>query len=148
MARKHKIRPRFSAGAMNERQNSASEDIEIQREKAVAQSIRRKETFISILSNTPSDESNSLKYMIYGLGSIVVAFLPSLVITLVPSHNVILSPQYWYEFLLQFGFAILPCFAGNMLLRSSYYMNMKYMLKVILQFSFCIGLTIKTPIEQ
>ena len=41
--------------------------------------------------------SEYLKYVVYGFSTIVAAFLSTCFQTLIPQHNVIENPDYWYE---------------------------------------------------
>ena len=46
-------------------------------------------------------------------------------VTLIPVHDLIKYPKYWYEMPLQASFALIPCVAGNMLFRTAFYVNME-----------------------
>ena len=60
-------------------------DIEKEKYEASSQSDQCKEVFIRILSNTSSDDSSSAKYLIYGIGSILVAAIPTFLFAIL--HN-------------------------------------------------------------
>ena len=57
------------------------------------------------------------------LGGVFLGFLGTFTITLLPCHNVIAEPQYWYEFWLQCELGFLPLFAAVSIFNSSSWMN-------------------------
>ena len=54
----------------------------------------------SFLENTHLN-SNTLPYLVYGLLGIVTSFLATSIYILIPVHDVIRNPDYWYEIMLQ-----------------------------------------------
>ena len=93
-----------------------------ERQRHLSLSKKRDQIFKDILSNN-SSESTSLKFIFYGLAGIIALFLSTCSITLIPVHNVIENPEYWYEFLLSIGFPFLPIWAVSYMLRCSVYMS-------------------------
>ena len=56
-------------------------------------------------------------------GGIIFGLLGTSTITLLPSHNVIEKPGYWYEFWIQSVFGFLPLLAADSIYRTSSWMN-------------------------
>ena len=54
----------------------------------------------SYLQNTHLDQ-NTLPYLVYGLLGIVTSFFATSIYILIPVHDVITNPEYWYEIMLQ-----------------------------------------------
>ena len=124
MGKNTTIRPKVPQKAWQKEGKEASDEIEIIRNEAVLRSEDRKNVFLRILSNSASNDVQSLRYIIYSMGSIVGSMIPILVYTLIPVHNVILDPYYWFEFPLQTAISLVPCYVGVILFKSSYYINM------------------------
>ena len=47
------------------------------------------------------------------------------VIVVIPWHNALLVPDYWYEFMIQMMFTMLPTWAGTVILQSGFWGNFK-----------------------
>jgi hypothetical protein len=109
-------------------QDISSIDIEIEKFDHESKSDQRTHNFLEILSNTPNQIS-TLKYILFGFCSIVLSLVPSFSFILIPVHNVILQPDYWYELPLQHigDGIVLAAFA---VIHSSYWMNIGYIKKV------------------
>ena len=120
-------------------QSTAS--IEIMSEKVAheTKSERRTLIFEDILSGVPLQDS-IFKYILWGLTIILITLVATIPFTLIPVHNVILCPQYWYEFPLQT--ILIHCFAcAFAILNCSYWMNINYIKKfryiLIMSFTDC-----------
>ena len=96
------------------------EDLTLERKTAISIAERRRNRFIGILSGCSSEYIDSLRYVILGFGGIVCMTLPSLALTLIPVHNVIEHPEYWYEYPIQVTVIGMPCFVANLVLRSTF----------------------------
>ena len=108
MGRKFPINPRRSCNLFHGKDDPELEAIETERKQAALQCDRRRNLFLQILSNASLENSNSLKYAIYGCGSIFAATIPTMVIAIIPFHDVIKKPDYWFEFPLVGTLIILP----------------------------------------
>ena len=84
----------------------------------------RNKNFQSVIANKPT-KINWSKELAYGVAIIIVAFLFTLPMTLLPAHDLIQHPEYWYELIFHgvlsttLGF-IFQCF------RASYFLNITY----------------------
>ena len=86
----------------------------------------REETFKHILLNE-SINSSWEQCVAYLLGITVVGFSSTLVLTLIPAHNLIQNPDYWYEILLH---AVYIClwFVPMMCIQAASFLSSKYIL--------------------
>lgn len=98
-------------------------DIELERNKSTSRFERRKKVFMQIISNNLCNENISLKYAIYGIGSIIISILPTALFAIVPHHNIIRTPGYWYEFPLLCTIFFLPPWIAEILFKSASYIN-------------------------
>ena len=94
-----------------------------------------------ILLGKPDDHCNYY-HALYGLLAIVLSNLLCSIITVVPIHNVILEPFYWYEIVLQTAFGFVFACAAYMLLNCSYWMNINRIRKIDKFLKFYIFLCI------
>ena len=125
MGRKFQINPRRSCNLLHRNNNPELEAIETERRQAVLQFDGRRSIFLQILLNTSLENSNSLKYIIYGCGSIFAATIPTILIAIIPFHDVIKKPDYWYEFPLVGTLIVLPAWIACLLVKSSCFINVK-----------------------
>ena len=75
--------------------------IESERVESILRSTRRKEKFENIVNNTLS-ENYSSKYVFYGSFGLFTSIFSTSMLTLIPQHNVIEDPSYWYEYIIVF----------------------------------------------
>ena len=125
LSRKHQFAPKTFSRVSKPKPSLAIQNIRNENERAQNQSNQQQIKFLSILSNSCMQEKISMKYAFYALGSIVFVFLSTFFVTLIPVHDVIKYPNYWYEMPLQASFALIPCVAGNVLFRTAFYVNME-----------------------
>ena len=57
------------------------------------------------------------------LGGIVLSVMVSGTFLLIPMHNILEHPDYWYEYMLQVMFGYIPLNAAAIILNSSHRMN-------------------------
>ena len=83
----------------NSRRQSICPEIDAEYVNRALDSKLRQQLFDDILENNPNGlaVSEYLKYIVYGFSTIVAAFLSTCFQTLIPQHNVIENPDYWYE---------------------------------------------------
>ena len=124
-SRKHQITPIQYRRVSKQKFQSAIKVIKDENERAQQQSNQRRIQFQKILSNSCLEENASMKYACYGFGSIICVLLSTFFITLIPIHNLIKNPNYWFELPLQAIFAVIPFVAANTLIRSASYTNME-----------------------
>ena len=122
MVNNHKTPSNYS---LDKPEKNGREDLKLERKAAISLAERRRNRFIDILLGCSSENINCLRYVILGFGAIICMTLPSLAITLIPVHNVVENPEYWYEYPIQLSFFGLPFFVANVVLRSSFYLNVK-----------------------
>ena len=101
--------------------------IEIEKKTHEMKLRRRMDTFKNILISTPN-LTITWNCLFYILSSVVIILISTFPFTLIPAHNVILYPRFWYEFPLQvLGYG--PQLAADILLHCSYWMNIDYIRK-------------------
>ena len=104
---------------------AASNAIQNEKEAHRWQAEQRTEVFEDIIYNV-SPDYNSLKYILFSIIGILPALSSKWFYTLIPTHNVILNPQYWYELPPQLMLGFLPIWATYSIFACSYFMNIKY----------------------
>ena len=103
----------------------ASKEIKEEEEQSKIQFENRRKRFQSILNNTSHGYDAPLKYVFYMFGSIIIIIMSTFVYTLIPAHNLIVYPNFWYEVPFQLGFSYLPFDIANAILRISLYSNIE-----------------------
>ena len=114
------ILPEIHAGS----KDAAANEIENEKEAHRWQAEQRTEVFEDIIYNM-SPDYKSPKYILFSIIGILPALSSKWVYTLIPTHNVIQSPQYWYELPPQLMFGFLPIWATYSIFSCSYFMNIK-----------------------
>ena len=74
-------------------------DLEAEKAQYEWKSIARTELFKAILTSAPTELSWP-KFIFWILGTLITSFIWTAPWTLIPSHNVVHNPEYWYEILL------------------------------------------------
>ena len=105
--------------------NKVKSSMQLEKEAHNLLSDNRRSVFKDILYNNQGDKKAS-KYIIYDLVGIIATLLSTCIYTLIPYHNIIEHPQYWYEFPLQIQGNMLPIWASNIVLRCYSWMNLSY----------------------
>ena len=97
----------------------AEEQLQINKSKL------RKEKYINIIQNIPGQEQwfKPLVQVLIGVAGCVVF---TSFYTLIPVHNLLKYPYFWYELPLQVLIALWPNWAAMVILRCSYYMNVTF----------------------
>ena len=86
---------------------------------------KRYEEFRQILDGT-NEEELSKKYIFYVFGTILLTYLITCYLTLIPVSNVIETPQYWCEQMLHTFGLFCPLLAGYIICMCSFLMNIGY----------------------
>lgn len=120
MPLKHKVLPSKFFNYRTKKQDTAASIIDLEKEKATERLKSRQDRFKNILFNS-SNENPSLKYIAYGFGDVVFSFFLSFFYTAIPTHNVILQQEYWYELPLQTIFTFIPLLVANNIFKASFY---------------------------
>ena len=118
-------------------ENTSSTEIGLEKLEHELKSEQRIKLFNDILSNSPTQNS-WIRYVLYGLSSLVITLLATSQFTMIPAHNIIHYPEYWYEFPLQslvFGFIL----AAFILFQCSYWMNIRYIRKLRAYLMICLA---------
>ena len=84
----------------NSNDDAARRVLQLEKEIHILQSQIRMETFKDILCNNPL-QRKSWQYVLTAFGGIIATMISTSLYTLIPAHNVIENPQYWYEATLQ-----------------------------------------------
>ena len=84
----------------------AKQAINNEREEHIRKAKQRSEVFENILRNSYKLQ-DPIKHVLSGIAGILLAMIAASVYTLVPVHNLIEQPEYWYEWLLQFCLSFL-----------------------------------------
>lgn len=122
-----------AAGNEN-RGNTASNDeagftinsIELEKLFHIKQLDERNRIMKRILLNDSEANIKFLWPLLYGIASIVGPVASTIVYTLIPCHNVISFPEYWYELPLQGAFSLGPIWCCYIIYLCSSYMNIRY----------------------
>ena len=111
-------------------ENASSSDFSLEYEKCVFEEFGRKrlERFNSILFNDASPVSWK-KLFLYVFGVIIVSFLSTVPLTLVPAHNLVLNPKYWYEILFHVTFSVILGSIVNSFM-ASHFLNIRQTKKI------------------
>lgn len=104
--------------------NSSPIAIEQEKSRHIFQSNQRTEIFREILSNTATEKAH-VKYFLYGLIRVGITLILTLPFSLIPVHNVIETPAYWYEYMLQ-TIPYMIQLASFILFNCSFWMNNNY----------------------
>ena len=131
----------------NHDQNTSSRAIELEMANHELKADIRLKTFEDILSNSPNQMSIP-KYLFYGVLSVLITWVSISPFSLIPVHNIVLYPNYWYEFPLQlFGYG--PLLSAFIILHCSYWMNIDNIKKTrhfsIMCLIAYVGMTILYP---
>ena len=99
------------------------ENIEIQKERFEYEQIHklRMENFKMILTNY---SKLPLKYIMNGFANVILSLLCVAIYTIIPAHDIIRSPKYWYETMLQTS-ATSVIWIPYFILNTSCWMNIK-----------------------
>ena len=76
------------------------------------------------------EEKISIKYVFYVFATILLTYIISCYMTLIPVHNLIENPQYWWETMLHIPNAQIPMFAGYIIVNCSFWMNTIYVMSL------------------
>ena len=87
--------------------DAADRALQVEKEAHTKQSQERIVTFENILCNNSLD-CETWKPVMTGMFGIFGAILSTAIYTLIPVHNVIENPQYWYEGIFQAVFVFYP----------------------------------------
>ena len=92
------IRPQNTVCAENgsDVEDRITRAIQMEKETHILESERRNDTFENIIYND-AKEYKSPKYVVYGILGIIPALSLKWFYTLIPVHNLIMRPDYWYE---------------------------------------------------
>ena len=117
---------------INCRAGSSCNEIEAETVRKESESKFRSQLFNDILNNYPNGPENkeSLKYILCGVGTIGVAFLSTCFQTLIPQHNVIENPVYWYELLLVGVPTLVVLLSSYFIYTCSHWMNISFIKSV------------------
>ena len=129
--------------------NSVEKALQDEKNKHIIQSEKRSEIFRTILDNSCSN-FNSPKYIFTCFCTIIGTVAMTFFYTLIPIHNVIQSPEYWYEYPMQVTMAFLPLYACHILYDLVLFMDIEsvknYRTFVILLVSMVVSTWITVPI--
>ena len=102
-------------------QEVLSEPLQVEKELHEIRNDQRKEKFRSIIFNEPIEYSWT--DMFTPVGIILIGFVATIPYTLIPYHNLLLYPRYWYQILLP-GTLAMAMILGYVWLQAGMYMNM------------------------
>ena len=91
---------------------------------------KRHEIFENLITGNPSRETVSFKYGLYCILDFVLTLLATSVVVIIPMHNLILNPEYWYELVAQFLSGILPIGIARFIYDCSAWMNIDYIFTI------------------
>ena len=102
--------------------DTARREIESENESQELASKIRLEVFQEILRNL-SSEYESLKYIVPGFYGMLLTIISLSIYALIPVHNVITHPYYWYELPIQSSLSFIPIWTVFNVYRCHYCMN-------------------------
>ena len=103
-------------------QLEAMEEIEQEKRLKEVENSKRYQEYLDIMLNKPDDNWHYWEVS-YTLTSIILSNVLCAIITLIPMHNTIVQPFYWWETVLQATFGFFSSCAAYMLLNCGYWMN-------------------------
>ena len=86
---------------------------------------KRLKLFIDILDNN-STKGDIWDTFIKGFGTLISSILMICPFTLIPVHNVITNPEYWYEFPIIILIVFMPQVVAYIIINCSFWMNITY----------------------
>ena len=107
-----------------ENRNDGKEGIEIEREQKLYNATMRHHSYRDILFNEDSNRYSSYIPFL-GLNGVLLGLFMNSITALVPVHNVIYEPEYFYEVILTNMF-FTPLVGAQFLYQCSYWMNIDY----------------------
>ena len=119
------IAPEVQLSTTDNNNDTATRALKMEKFAHVLESQERKETFEDILDNKQL-EYHTLKYILSWLSCIVGAIISISIYTLIPRHNVIEFPQYWYEAPIEWFITFGPLSILHMIYTSSFQTNIKH----------------------
>ena len=100
-------------------QLEAMEEIEQEKRLKDVENTKRYQEYLDIMLNKPDDSWHYWEIS-YTLTSIILSNVLCCIITLIPMHNTIVQPFYWWETVLQATFGFFSSCAAYMLLNCGY----------------------------
>ena len=136
------LEPSKSAAFTNRNSDIDNRHTDIETKENISRQEKRMKLFENILFNRPIgvQPMNHIVYIILG---VIVPVVSSMCYTLIPVHNLFDTPTYWYEFPLQILGAVILNWAGMVLFKCSFYMDVIYIRdKKHVLVMFCVGGTV------
>ena len=96
----------------------------------VENSRQRYNTFENLFYGGDARKKISIKHALYCGFDFLLTLLSTSLVVIVPMHNLILYPEYWYEMGFQFVIGILPIGIGRTMYEFSAWMNIDYILDI------------------
>ena len=118
--------------AINQKSDEELAEQEIEEEYLiqVENSRQRYNTFESLFYGGDARKEISIKYALYCGFDFLLTLLSTSLVVIIPMHNLILYPEYWYEMGFQFVIGILPIGLGRTMYEFSAWMNIDYILDI------------------
>ena len=128
-----------SSGFIIRNSDIDNRNTDIEKKENISRQEKRMKLFENILFNRPIgiQPMNHIVYIILG---VIVPVVSSMCYTLITVHNLFETPTYWYEFPLQILGAVILNWAGMVVFKCSFYMDVIYIRdKKHVLFMFCVG---------
>ena len=122
----HVLTPEDHSTSSDTNADAARRVLQLDKEVNILQSQIRMETFKDILCDNPF-EWKSWQYALTGFGGIIFAVISTSLYTLIPAHNVIEHPHYWYEAPLVWMLTFHPIQVLLWMYRCSFYTNTSFL---------------------
>ena len=116
---------RRSSNTLHNDGDLAIEEIELEKMFHVKLAERRYEIFKKVVCRNSSEDIRSAWASFYGIACIVGPVTSTFLYTLVPIHNVLQFPEYWFELPLQAMFGLGPIWCFYIIYLCSSYMNVR-----------------------
>ena len=101
---------------------SAEDELKEEKNTQIIRARKRMEIFETILSNTCS-EFSSLKYIFIAFATTLGCIIGTCLYMVIPVHNLIEHPKYWYEFPMQYTISFVPLYAAHIMYDFAFCMN-------------------------
>ena len=98
--------------------------LESERRQHEEKLIRRQERFKNILDNLPGDFSLT-RLILYNLAIIAIGFAATIPYTVIPAHDLVLYPEFWYEILFHGAIFVAIVYVSYSCV-AGYLMNLRY----------------------
>ena len=107
------------------KENKLVSAIELEKVSHSLKAEKRLKLFSDILDNS-CYEGHICDTLMQGFGTLIIPILMICPFTLIPAHNVIINPEFWYEFPMIILIVFMPLVVAYIIVNCSFWMNIRY----------------------